>query len=740
MATQQDADAPSSRAAGAGGGSMPAPATTGNSTPKRDHSSSSSSPNGKADAPSDSSQGGLPFRDRAAFKEIVIQKAITRDSINAAALVENQKHTTKLNTTTHFKIGDYKLLRSSEYQAWFPPAKLYGEGYSGYGNGRTEIGLASRLTYPMHKPRPGKRQTPALKWKRKDMKQQAEQHEELVPVRLDVDYDKIKLRDTFTWNLHERLVRPDLFAMQLIEDMGLKAPMAQPVYEEVMKQLHEQLNDFYPFVFSDEDALDPELPYSAWKNDEMRILIKLNITIGQHTLVDQFEWEINNPLNSPEEFAASMSKDLALSGEFTTAIAHCIREQTQLFTRSLYSVGHPFDGRPVEDADLVAAFLPSPLPNVFRPQQQAKDYSPYLYELNEADLERNELVFSREQRRQKRSINRRGGPTLPDLKERQRTIRTLVVSSTLPGAVTDVEDSRLYKRVAGAPGTGRRRGQGGREGDLSDSDSSDDSSPDSPAASALAGTARTRGMRGAASAAQQRMANLGRSETPEATIHHHETRTSRRFGREVTREATEEPQHYVVTLKVSKEKLRKLLRDLKLKQNTPAGSATPSQPQSRALSASVSNSMPPPSTPNTTTPAVPTRTSSNGITPVQIGRVDAPPQKPGEPQPTPPPPPAWLVSALEQFKQEDAYKNDQFEGIMRYIAVDTNTGQPYPIPQNGQPVPPHVQFYFFPRIRCLDCPGKLYTPGPDTSASNFEVHLKNRNHKERVEARLALAK
>ncbi len=97
--------------------------------------------------------------------------------------------------------------------------------------------------------------------------------------------------------------------------------MPQPVYEEVLKQLHEQLNDFYPFVFSDEDALDPELPYSAWKNDEMRILVKLNITIGQHTLVDQFEWEINNPLNSPEEFAASMSKDLALSGEFTTAIS-----------------------------------------------------------------------------------------------------------------------------------------------------------------------------------------------------------------------------------------------------------------------------------------------------------------------------------------------------------------------------------------------------------------------------------
>ncbi|KAJ2976067.1 hypothetical protein NUW58_g8182 [Xylaria curta] len=350
MATQQDAGTPASRASGS---------VAVASTSKPDPSSSSSTPNEKADAPADSSNSSLPFRDKAAYERILIDKAISRDHINAAALIETHTKQNKHNNAAFSKIQEYKQVRN-EYRPWFPPSKLYGEGYSGYGNGRTEIGAGSRLLYPPQKPRPGgKRQTPPLKWKRKDMKQQAEQHEELVPF------------------------PPELFAMQFIEDMELKPPVAQPVYDEVLKQLHEQLNDFYPFVFSDEDALDPELPYSAWKNDEMRILVKLNITIGQHTLVDQFEWEINNPLNSPEEFAISMSKDLALSGEFTTAIAHCIREQTQLFTRSLYIIGHPFDGRPIEDPDLVAAFLPSPLSNVFRPQQQAKDYSPYLYELNE---------------------------------------------------------------------------------------------------------------------------------------------------------------------------------------------------------------------------------------------------------------------------------------------------------------------------------------------------------------------
>ncbi|KAF4979893.1 hypothetical protein FDECE_17982, partial [Fusarium decemcellulare] len=549
----------------------------------------------------------MPVRTKETFDKLMVERYITRDAIAAAALGGQLDQTRKIMADTREKIQEYRQVRT-DYRQWFPPSRLYGEGYNGFANGYTENHGPSRIVYPSQKPRPGQRTTPPLKYKRKDMLKQAEQHEELVPLRLEVEWDKIKLRDTFTWNLHERLLQVELFAAQLVEDMGLKPPASQPVYEQVVHQMREQLNDFYPFVYSEEDALDPELPYSAYKNDEMRILIKLNITIGQHTLVDQFEWEINNPSNSPEEFAANMARDLSLSGEFATAIAHCIREQTQLFTRSLYSVGHPFDGRPVEDPDLVGAFLQTPLPTVFRPQQQAKEYAPYLYELSDADLERNETIFSREQRRQKRSINRRGGPQLPDLRERQRTIRTLIVSSVLPGAAATIEDSRLYKRAAG-PRTKRAV----RDGEISDSDDSEDSAPDSPAPSQITGgTARTRGMRGAASAAQQRMANIGRSETPEASAitHHHETRTSRRF-----REETEEPAHLVVTLKVNRDKLRRILnrdyRDLRTPSQTPV-------PFPRAPSASTpSRSMPPPpSAPSSSTPQ--TSHTSSTFPPGQI--------------------------------------------------------------------------------------------------------------------------
>ncbi|TQN73092.1 SWI/SNF chromatin-remodeling complex subunit snf5 [Colletotrichum shisoi] len=682
----------------------------------------------------------LPVRDRDSFSKLQVERYVTRDWHHSVAMKDAQERFEKDMQQTRDKIDDYNIIKTQ--RAYFPPSKLYGEGYRGYGNGYTDIDprmrapFPAQVIYPSQKLRPGKRQSHPLRWKKKELKKQAEQHEELVPIRIDVDWEKIKLRDTFTWNLHDRIIPAELFAQHLVEDLGVPLDAQhKPVLDQVILQIRDQLNDFYPLVFSEEDALDPELPYSAYKNDEMRVLIKLNVTIGGVTLVDQFEWDINNPLNSPEEFAASMTRDMSLSGEFTTAIAHSIREQCQLFTRSLYSVGHPFDGRPVEDPDLVAAFLPSPLLSVFRPQQQAKEYAPYLYELSDADLERNEVIFSRELRRQKRSINRRGGPQLPDLKERQRTIRTLLVSSVLPGAATNIEESTLYKRVAGAPTTRKR--PGARDGEVSDSDDSEDSGPDSPGVSQLGGgTARTRGLRGAASAAQQRITNLGRSETPEASIvHHHETRRNAGRSMRDTRDETEEPTQLIVTLKVGKDKLRRLLQNPRAR-FTPSGSQTPSTPAharipSAAAAAAAASSMPPPSTPASNSQALPT-TLGTPLPQGQIDRQPAPPPVAGQPPPPAPPPPEWLKNCLQQLKT--TYPFDNFEGMMKYSAINPDTEMPISVPAGSQP-PEGAKWMFLPRIRCLDCPGKLYTPGPEMTAGNFEVHLRNKQHRQKVDAR-----
>ncbi|KAF2711687.1 SNF5-domain-containing protein [Pleomassaria siparia CBS 279.74] len=627
------------------------------------------------------------------------------------------------------------------------PGAIFGYGYMGYGNGTTNI-RGSSLQYPMHSKRPGNRRSKTIGIKKKDGEAQAEQVEELIPVRLDIELDKIKLRDTFTWNLHDRVINPEIFAEYLVEDFKLPLEIRGHLIQLINREIQEQIQDYYPHAFFDDEPLDPHLPYSAFKNDEMRVLIKLNITIGQHTLVDQFEWEINNPLNSPEEFARQMSADLSLSGEFTTAIAHSIREQCQMFTKSLYITGHPFDGRPVEDADIRDNLLQSPLPSVFRPMQSAKDYTPYLYELSEVELERAELSILREQRRQKRSVNRRGGPALPDLKDKQRTVRTLLVSSVLPGAAETIEESHLFK-VSRKPKPG---GRPGRNDDDSEDSDSEDSAPDSPAPSQLTGgTARTRGMRGAATAAQAAMRSaIGRSATPEVSSlqAHHETRTTRQLRYESRDESVPEPTTLIVKLRISSKKFREYLQNPKAF-TKPASTphTTPSALPARGTPGL--NSMPPPPSPamqprstpgvvpapvesSPRTPTIPT-SSGKQWTYYNDGRTDAPwPMAPGT-QHAPPPP--WLQKALQDLQKE--YPSDLFESLMRYSVLDQKTLQSIKMDtlSASAALPQGYKAQYLPRIRCNDCPGKLYTAGPEHTVANFEVHLKNRQHKTNVEKR-----
>ncbi|KAF2402351.1 SNF5-domain-containing protein [Trichodelitschia bisporula] len=677
-----------------------------------------------------------------------------RDQIHASHLNDQYQAIRSLFDEKHKEQHTYDLMAQVRRAN---PGEIFGVGYEGYGNGRTDGPF--RLIYPQHRTRAGKRRTRPLHINKEDMLNQSDQLEELVPVRIDIEHDKIKLRDTFTWNLHDRVTPPELFAEGLVEDFQVPPEHVPYVTQQVQQKLQEQIQDYYPHVFIEEEPLDPHLPYSAYKNDEMRILIKLNITIGPHTLVDQFEWEINNPLNCPEEFARAMARDLSLSGEFTTAIAHQIREQSQMFTKSLYITGHPFDGRPIEDADVRDGFLPSPINSIFRPSQSAKDYAPWLYELNEADLQREEMSILREQRRQKRSVTRRGGPALPDLKDRERTVRSLVVSSVLPGAAPSLENARLFK-LSRVSGRGRRAARTDGADDSDESDSSESESEEVVTTLAPQGTARTRGIRGAATAAQAAMrANLGRSATPEiaASLHHHETRTSaRRSGLDIREDSVAETPSLIVKLKMPREKFRLWLRNRKTKPSgeyqqsrlgTPLMASQNSAAQPNSHSAATTAMPPPPS------PAPQSRAASAGArngtplsesqTPTSVngqqyqyypdGRVDAP--YPAPPPGQQPPPPSWLQTALTTLQSK--YPHDSFEGWMKYGAVDRETNDiigPNQLPQ-GAPPPPHVKHQWLPRIKCNDCPGKLYTAGPERTVDNFEVHLRNRQHKERVEAR-----
>ena len=51
-------------------------------------------------------------------------------------------------------------------------------------------------------------------------------------------------------------------------------------------------------------------------NDELRIVIQLDIAVDNLNLRDQFEWDVADTQNSPEDFASVYCADLGLPGEF----------------------------------------------------------------------------------------------------------------------------------------------------------------------------------------------------------------------------------------------------------------------------------------------------------------------------------------------------------------------------------------------------------------------------------------
>lgn len=197
----------------------------------------------------------------------------------------------------------------------------------------------------------------------------------LVPIRLELEHDGVKLRDFFTWNLFESLMTPEEFASILCEDFD--CPQAKEFLPLISESIRTQVLQYSTAV--EEDLLAPviyelkteektKLDTKKISNDnsvavekeesniftpdigsknatpdatevkvvekeqipsygDIRILIKLDLHVGSLFLKDQFEWPLFEHSITPEEFASILSADLGISGEFLPLIAHSIREQ-----------------------------------------------------------------------------------------------------------------------------------------------------------------------------------------------------------------------------------------------------------------------------------------------------------------------------------------------------------------------------------------------------------------------------
>ncbi|ESO04007.1 hypothetical protein HELRODRAFT_185604 [Helobdella robusta] len=196
------------------------------------------------------------------------------------------------------------------------------------------------------------------------------QPEVLVPIRLDIEFEGQKLRDCFTWNKNEQLITPEQFAEVLCDDLDLNPIHFIPAIAQSIRQ---QI-DCYPVDNILEDQSD------------QRVIIKLNIHVGNISLADQFEWDLSEKENVPEEFAAKLCAELGLGGEFVTAISYSIRGQLSWHQRTY-------------------AFSEAPLPVVevaLRNPSEADQWCPFLETLTDAEMEKKIRDQDRNTRRMRR--------------------------------------------------------------------------------------------------------------------------------------------------------------------------------------------------------------------------------------------------------------------------------------------------------------------------------------------------
>ncbi|WFD03924.1 SWI/SNF chromatin-remodeling complex subunit [Malassezia obtusa] len=644
----------------------------------------------------------------------------------------------------------------------------------------------------------------------------------LVPIRLELDHEPFKLRDTFLWNAAEDDASLEAFAVAICEDIGLPsavfvsmirtavqtqvheyaaamalrpgldaAPddaageargMLTPAAERVWAQLRHGLLDSEAADAADaaeepgeapqSEALRSEHPSSEaprseaasteappteappspppGPGDELRVLIKLDILVGAQNLVDQFEWDLlDQDAQSAERFAETFAAELGLPGEFKTAIAHAIREQVSTHLRLLFLLGYPFNKLASMDEEVRTAFLPAlDTQRLARAHGEVDAFTPKLVQLTPADALLLEREHEREMRRKRRQTKGRRGINLAE-REPQRTIRSVPVYG-LQGGVPDASSAAALptRRAAAAAASAHLA-----------TTLADDEPPAAPAKRIRPERHdlhfRFPGGLGAASGAsaprfrsralaQTPLDALGRRAPVAAPVPTEAVSTRGRPPKERAPTAELAPARGARPEDLERQHpnmfdgvwhcgncgLPGYLAPGRRK--GPAGEKTlcgpcgkyyhrhrrmesvpytrdPAYHIKRLKRAAGSGAADDDEAPDGDAPAAGEHVADMPLLPDESDSDggDAPA----------PVPPAWLVQAAEASRQK--YPNDSFQIQLRPRPPD---------------LPPPAEEEW--RIRCADCPGKVYKPGPGESLINFEIHLKNRSHRAAVARRL----
>jgi len=205
-----------------------------------------------------------------------------------------------------------------------------------------------------------------------EVHENAAQPEVLVPIRLDMDIEGQKLRDTFMWNKNDSLLSPEQFAEVLCDDLDLNPLNFVPAIAAAIQQQVESFPNESDNLLKDQK--------------DQRVVLKLNIHVGNISLIDQFEWDLAEENNSPEDFSRKLCADLGLGGEFATAILYSIRGQLAWHQKT-----YVFSENQMPAIELA-----------FRNQAETDIWSPFLETLTDAEMEKKIRDQDRNTRRMRR--------------------------------------------------------------------------------------------------------------------------------------------------------------------------------------------------------------------------------------------------------------------------------------------------------------------------------------------------
>ena len=131
----------------------------------------------------------------------------------------------------------------------------------------------------------------------------------LIPININVELEGKKFKEIFFWDYFEPYLQPEQFVKIMLDDNNLPITFES----EILNQLTRQISQYNP--------------NEIYFEGEIIKTIKLDIRLEDKLVTDQFDWDINNPNNRPEEFSECYCKDLCLDTEFLLPIAHSIKEQ-----------------------------------------------------------------------------------------------------------------------------------------------------------------------------------------------------------------------------------------------------------------------------------------------------------------------------------------------------------------------------------------------------------------------------